>query len=168
MLLQEGSSRSNHPFLSILHDFCWVGSLIALVLSHVNDTVIAYLVPLLIFSTKCVFSEPEVKNDSLPVRRIDNKLSPQLVPRQKTDPQCRPLVVAFIHRSCQTTETCTCVCAAHNSQPIKGPHWPLSEGAVLDFSHHMQGVYCQMLSKVSCNKQTITIHYYWSLKLYMV
>ncbi len=56
---------------SILHDLRCLGCSIALALSHVKDTVIAYLVPLLIFSTKCGFSEPEVKNDSLPVKTIN-------------------------------------------------------------------------------------------------
>lgn len=37
-----------------------------LVLSHVKETVIAYLVPVFTRSTKCGFSAPEVKADNRP------------------------------------------------------------------------------------------------------
>lgn len=38
----------------------------ALVGSQVNETVMAYRVPLASFSTKWTFSDPDVKNDSRP------------------------------------------------------------------------------------------------------
>ena len=42
------------------------GSLIACFGSHVKDTVMAYRVPLSTFSTKCRFSDPDVKKDKRP------------------------------------------------------------------------------------------------------
>ena len=42
------------------------GSVIAMLGSHVNDIVIACRTPSFNFSTKCKFSDPDVKNETRP------------------------------------------------------------------------------------------------------
>ena len=43
--------------------------------SQVKDIVIAYRVPLFNFSTKCRFSAPDVKKETLPTKSDDNSLT---------------------------------------------------------------------------------------------